>query len=245
MMISAASQSADRFGTTRWSVVRQLASTEPPTAQNALCELVQRYWYPAYAYVRRCGHAPPVAQDITRCFLNSLMRQFRDGHARADESHFRCYLLDQLNIFLGGDWREIVEGDNACDLVAPDDLEARNQRDNAGTTSPENAYQHSFALEIVARALERLRAEAQQTGHLDMYRVLETHLARDPGAGEYDALATCLRTRPLALAIALKRLRQRFRELVGQELADTVVSARDLASEQVALRTILHEMRMP
>jgi hypothetical protein len=241
--MSVASQSHDRFSTTRWSMVMQLASTEPPTAQNALTELAQRYWYPVYAYVRRCGHAPAIAQDITRCFLNSLMRQFRDGHALAADSHFRHYLLDQLNAFLGGDWRDDVEGDSANELVAPADLETRNQRDNASATSPEQAYQHSFALEIVARALKRLRTEAQQTGHLEMYRALEPHLARDPGPGEYDALATQLQIRPLALVVALKRLRQRFRELVGQELADTVISAGDLATEQRALHTILHDVQ--
>jgi RNA polymerase sigma-70 factor (ECF subfamily) len=195
--------------------------------------------------VRRCGHAPPIAQDITRCFLHSLMRQFRDGHARATDSHFRRYLLDQLNTFLGGDWREVIDGDSANGLGAPADLETRNQRDNANATSPEQAYQHSFALEIVARAFKRLHDEAQQTGHLAMYHALEPHLARDPGPGEYEALAPQLQIRPLALVIALKRLRQRFRELVGQELADTVVSARDLATEQMALHTILRGMRAP
>jgi hypothetical protein len=42
--------------------------------------------------------------------------------------------------------------------------------------------------------------------------------------------------------VALKRLRQRFRELVGEELADTVTSSDDLAAEQQALHAVLrHE----
>jgi RNA polymerase sigma-70 factor (ECF subfamily) len=241
-MMSAA-RSSDRFATTRWSVVMQSASTESADASHALTELAQRYWHPVYAYVRRCGHAPAIARDITRCFLGGLMQQFRDGVPRHPQGNFRSYLLDQLNAFLGSDWREVVDNDIETELAAPDDLEARNEHDNAGAASPEQAYERSFALEVVARALRRLRSEAHQTGHLAMYQALEPHLANEPAAGEYEALAAQLQTRPLALIIALKRLRQRFRELVGQELADTVTSAEDLAAEQATLHAVLCGMQ--
>lgn len=237
-MMSAAS-SHDRFATTRWSVVMQSAAAEPADASHALTELAQRYWYPVYAYVRRCGHAPAIAQDITRSFLGGLMQQFRDDVTRHPQGHFRRYLLDQLNAFLGGDWREVVDSGAAGELTPPDDLEARNEHDNAGATSPAQAYERSFALEVIARALRRLHSEALQTGHLPMYQALEPYLANDPAAGEYEAISAQLQTRPLALIVALKRLRQRFRELVGQELADTVTSAEDLAAEQVALHAVL------
>lgn len=236
-------RSHDRFATTRWSVVMQSASAESADASDALTELAQRYWYPVYAYVRRCGHAPAIAQDITRCFLGGLMRRFREGAAQHPQGYFRRYLLDQLNAFLGGDWREVVENDDTRELTAPDDLEARNQRDNAQAGSPEQAYQRSFALEVIVRAFRRLHSEALQTGHLAMYEALEPHLTHDPVPGEYEALARQLQTRPLALIVALKRLRQRFRELIGQELADTVTSAEELASEQAALHAVLSEMR--
>jgi RNA polymerase sigma-70 factor (ECF subfamily) len=236
-------RSSDRFATTRWSVVMRSASSETADASHALTELAQRYWYPVYAYVRRCGHAPAIAEDITRCFLGGLMQQFRDGARSHPQCHFRRYLLDQLNAFLGGDWREIVDNDSTTELAAPGDLEARNERDNAGAVSPEQAYERSFALEVVVRALRRLHSEARQTGRLAMYEALEPHLANDPVAGEYEAIATQLQTRPLALIVALKRLRQRFRELVGQELADTVTSAEDLAAEQAMLHGVLSGMQ--
>jgi len=171
------------------------------------------------------------------------MRQFRDGVTRHPQGYFRRYLLDQLNAFLGGDWREIVDSGGTTELAAPEDLEARNERDNAGAASPEQAYERSFALEVVTRALRRLHSEAHQTGHLAMYRALEPYLANDPAAGEYELLAAQLQTRPLALIVALKRLRQRFRELVGHELADTVTSADDLAAEQATLHAVLSGMQ--
>jgi hypothetical protein len=52
-------------------------------------------------------------------------------------------------------------------------------------------------------------------------------------------LAEVLGSRPLALVTAVKRLRQRFRELVDAELAETVAGPDDLPAERVALRQAL------
>lgn len=241
-MTAMSSRSHDHFATTRWSVVMHLASTDSGGAQNALTELAQRYWYPSYAYVRRCGHSSSIAQEITRTFLRHLLSRFSDADARPPRGHFRRFLLDELNKFLAADWRDALpEGGNLPSLSAPDEPEARYQRDNAQAPSPEAAYQRSFALEVLRRAMRRLRAEATQAGHAAMFDALRGYITQDPGPGEYQAMATRLNTPPLALVVALKRLRQRMRELAGQELSDTVTSAEDLASEQAALLTILRE----
>ncbi|MGA9335304.1 MAG: hypothetical protein WBV39_13585 [Rudaea sp.] len=234
------SQSQSRFATTRWSVVMTCAANESPDAKDALTELSQRYWYPVYAYVRRCGHGPAIAQDITGSFLRHLLQIVQAEGVRSAHGHFRHYLLNELNAFLAGDWRDGIEDDRAARLqLPPTELETRYQRDIPPCISPETTYQRCFALEVLARALKRLRSEARKTGHLDMYEALETFLGADPGPGIYEDLARGLNSRPLALVVALKRLRQRFRELVGEELADTVTSAEDLLSEQQALHSVL------
>jgi RNA polymerase sigma-70 factor (ECF subfamily) len=238
--------SYDRFATTRWSVVMHLAISSTSDAHGALTELVQRYWYPVYAYVRRCGHDPVIAQGIARSFLMHLLRSFQSGQALAERGHFRRFLLAQLNQFLASDWRQPVDEESPTDLLLPPvNLEPRYLSEKINATSPEKAYQRGFALEILARALKRLRSEAHKAGHLDMYEGLGPFLGSEPPPGVYEDLARKLQTRPLALVLALKRLRQRFRELIGEELADTVSSAEDLATEQAALHAILHETRTP
>lgn len=240
-MMAASQRSLDRFANTRWSMVMQQASGDSPVASRALDELAQRYWYPVYAYVRRCGHAPSIAQDITRTFLHRLIEEFRRRHEHPPHGHFRKFLLSQLNSFLGDDWREAIGEHTSNALAPPADLEARNQRDNAEAASPEQAYQRSFAFEVLARALRRLQAEARQTGHLEMFEALQPYLSRDPVPGEYEQIGKQLSTPPLALVLALKRLRQRFRELASQELADTVTTAEELANEQAALHAALRD----
>lgn len=218
------------------------ATTSSSDARSALAELVQRYWYPVYAYVRRCGHIAPIAGDISGNFLKHLMREFQADQARTPRGDFRRYLLGRLNAFLGSDWREAANEQALGELVAPPDLETRYEADGANATSPEQAYQRGFALEVIARAFKRLRSEANRTGHLAMYTLLQPYLAHDPGPGEYESIAQRLNSRPLALVVALKRLRQRFRELVGEELADTVSSAEELATEQASLHAVLLEL---
>lgn len=233
--------SRQRFATTHWSMVMQPATPRATDARDALIQLCLRFWYPIYAYVRQCGHSPAVANDITHSFLQHLFGHFREQGTVQAQGRFRQYLLARLHDFLSSDWRNAVAEPVAELADPPPDLELRNQRDNAGARSPEHAYQQSFALELLARALAALREEARETGRLDMFEVLEPFLAQDPSAAETTDLARRLETRPLAVVVAMKRLRQRFRELIDLELADTVASAEELLAEQQSLYAVLRE----
>ena len=239
MTASASSTHHDDFTTTRWSLVMHLGAPVAPGARDALAELCLGYWYPVYAYIRRCGHAPEIAQDITRTFLQQLIQGSREDLPHAARERFRDFLLLRLNAFLEGDWHAPGLDADASGGPSWGGLEARNRLDNANTATPEEAYQRSFALEIIARAFRRLRAEATDNGHLDMYEALEPFLSRSPAPGVYEELAQLLGSRPLALVVALKRLRQRFRELVGKELSDTVGSIETLIEEQQTLHDLL------
>ncbi|TAN05601.1 MAG: hypothetical protein EPN38_10580 [Rhodanobacteraceae bacterium] len=221
------------FTRTRWSLVRRLHTPRTDEARDALAELAVRYWYPVYAYVRRCGHAPEIAQDITRAFFQQLTAETRGG--ALPDGRFRDWLLGRLNTFLAGDWRELAEGETTAVAPSLEDLEQRNRDDLTAAGSPEQAFQRGFALEVLARGFKRLQSEAGQTGHLDMYEALEPYLAHDPLPGQYEEIGRRLAIRPLALVLALKRLRQRFRELVQQELMGTVASPEQLDAEQRAL----------
>jgi RNA polymerase sigma-70 factor (ECF subfamily) len=225
------------FTRTRWSMVRQLQGMNAD-ARNALTELAVRYWYPVYAYVRRCGHPQEIAQDITQLFLQQVAEDLRSSRG-APLGRFSEWLLARLNVFLAGEWRELTVAESLPEAPPLAELEARSRNELGPDDSPEQAYRRSFALEVLSRGLKRLRAEAHQTGHADMCQALEPFLTREPLPGQYDELGRKLSVRPLTLVMALKRLRQRFRELVRDELADTVASADELATERQALLAAL------
>jgi RNA polymerase sigma-70 factor (ECF subfamily) len=209
--------------------------------RDAPGDLAQRYWYPVYAFVRRRGQPPQIAEQVTRDLLRRLVN---DNTQQIGSGHYRNYLLGRVHALLDDNWtvspsERDVPG---IEFPAPPDLERRFLRDHIAPSSPEQAFQRSFALVVLQRTLRRLRDEAAETGRADMCRALEPFLARDPASADYERIAVQLRTRKVTLILALKRLRQRLRELAALELSDTVSSADALASEQDALLSILDEI---
>jgi len=226
------------FPATRWSMATRAEFADNASAQ-ALDELGARYRYPVYAYVRCCGHTPQIAQDIANSFLRDLHARFRDRDVPRGSEHFRRFLVDRLHQWLADDWHHLLKESDEPSTTPDATLETRHMRDRRLADSPDQAFQRAFALEVLGRALDRLRAEATQTGHLDMYAALVPLLGNDPAPGRCDEIASALRMRPMTLAVALKRLRERLRELASEELADTVANADGLAAEQQALLAIL------
>jgi RNA polymerase sigma-70 factor (ECF subfamily) len=222
-------------------MVMQLVDKDSPSARDALGDLAQRYWYPVYAFVRRRGQPAPMAEQVTRDLLRRLVND-NDGTQQVGSGHYRRYLLDRVRALLDNRTASPSERDDPGKFPAPPDLERRFLRDHVAPSSPEQAFQRSFALVVLQRSLRRVRDEAEETGRADMCRALEPFLARDPAFADYERIAIQLRTRKVTLVLALKRLRQRLRELAALELSDTVSSADALASEQDALLSILGEI---
>jgi RNA polymerase sigma-70 factor (ECF subfamily) len=229
------------FSKTRWSLVLDLQHPQGDLADVSLRELSQRYWYPVYAYVRRSGHSPEIANDLCLAFFAHLPSVVAVVDPRS-QGRFRDFLLHQLNAFLTEDWRQYAVDVIQQKLTAPgtlEELEARLIQDHAATSSPTQAYHRSFALEVLKRSLQRLRAEALQSGREDMFRLLQPFLTSEPVAGQYEEFSRQLNIPPMVVAIAIKRLRQRFRELAEEELMETVASPDDLAVEREALVNLL------
>ncbi len=223
------------FATTRWSLVAAAAGE----GRAPLTELCLRYWYPVFAHARRCGHPPEAAQAITQAFFRFLVAE-RLREVGADPPHrFREWLQVELTKFLASGWSAQEPGpadkdkdkDKDKDILPPlptELLEQRHRAEGTPATSIDAGFRRSFALEVLGRGLNRLRREAQQATREAMFEKLAPYLTKDPVPGQYEAIAGELGTRPLALVVALKRLRQRFRELVDDELAESVTSHDDL-----------------
>lgn len=91
------------FVTTHWSLVlaaRDPASQKSITVLAALCEA---YWYPLYAFVRRLGHTPEDAQDLTQEFFARLLKKDCLADVVRDKGRFRSFLLASLKHFLANE----------------------------------------------------------------------------------------------------------------------------------------------
>lgn len=228
------------FGRTRWSMVLAVRG-DAAEAQRSLAELCVRYWVPVYAYVRHCGHPPEAAASLVQAFLGHLVQEIRLGDPAA-EGGFRAFLQQRLEAFLARDWRLLETGAPLPEVAPPwplDQVEQRWRRAQSAHATAQQVFQRAFAVEVLESALEQLRQEAARSRRVDMFDALRPYLAREPGAGEYPELAQRLHCSPLATVIAVKRLRQRYQELIDAQLVQTVGSAEALDAERSALLALL------
>lgn len=232
--------SAD-FGRTRWSVVAAVRSGSEADARQSLSDLCRRYWVPVYTYVRRCGHPPQSAAALVQAFLSHLVKEIRAGDPAADGG-FRVFLQRRLEHFLASDWTRLDTAAPLSELAPPwplDDIEQRQRREQLQDLTPPQAFQRAFALELLAHGLEQLRQEAERGDRGAMFEAVRPFLVREPGPGEYAELAQTLHSSPLATVIAVKRLRQRYQELIDAQLAQTVGGPEAFDTERSALLALL------
>lgn len=233
------------FKTTHWSGLRSARQGEAGgvSAEEALANLCRDYWYPLYAYVRGCHFSPEDAQDITQAFFERLIE--RDLLAAADPARgrFRWFLLTALQNFL----RNEIERAKAqkrggqCDLVSWDALEAE-QRYAAEPTdggTPDRAFDRSWGRVVLARAMGRLGEEQSSAGRGPVFDELKQCLGAVPGEGLYRGAAERLGLSAAAVKVTVHRLRERYRELVRDEIARTVADPVDVDDELRHLAELL------
>jgi len=231
------------FTATHWSVVLAAGQGDSPQAAAALEQLCRSYWYPLYAYVRRRGHGPEEAQDLTQEFFARLLE--RKDLAKADPARgrFRSFLLGTLNHFLHDEWRkaQAAKRGGGHPLLSLDDTEGEERygREPASEVTPESLYERRWALTLFDRALARLREEWSAAGKGKQFEAFRQFLANEAGEGEYGATAVELEMTPQAVAVAVHRLRQRYGDLVREEIAHTVSNADELEAELRHLLAVL------
>jgi hypothetical protein len=94
------------FATTHWSVVLAAGHDSSPSAHDALEKLCRTYWYPLYGFVRRRGHGPEDAKDLTHDFFVRFLSKKYFKMADPERGRFRAFLLTSLKHFLIHEWEK-------------------------------------------------------------------------------------------------------------------------------------------
>jgi RNA polymerase sigma-70 factor (ECF subfamily) len=230
-----AQRTAPQFATTHWSTVlaaRASASSESSAALERLC---RTYWYPLYAFVRRKGHRPEDAKDLTQAFFERFIeRRFLKDVAR-EHGRFRSFLLTALTHFLANEWDRVkrAKRGGGCQFIPLDSptLEERYAADTSNEETPERHYDRLWAEAVMDRALALLEEEHRTTGKAAQFEGLAEFLSRPPIDGEYAAVGQRLGLSNHAVAVAVGRLRERYRALIRAEIEDTVDSLPEVDAE--------------
>lgn len=228
------------FMTTHWSVV--MAASVPGEAAQivALGNLCRAYWLPVYAYIRRQGHKPEDAQDLTQEFFARLLAKEWLAGIEPRVSRFRSFLLTAVARFLANEYDRKTAAKRGGGIVPLNLDEAEQLCSAESPASAEHAYDRGWALSVMDQALNQLRDEARANDKLAQFNALSPFLSREPEPGEYDRLAARLSLSGGALSVGVLRLRRRYRELVRGVIADTVSDREDVEAE---LRYLIEVLR--
>jgi RNA polymerase sigma factor (sigma-70 family) len=223
------------FTTTHWSVVLAAGLTDAPQAGEALEKLCRTYWYPLYAYVRRQGQTPEDAQDLTQAFFAHLLRKhFLSGVGPA-KGKFRSFLLACLKHFLTDEWekaRTAKRGGSGPErLLDLEQAEQRYQLEARVEANAESLYERRWALDLLDHVLDQLRREAVASGKTAVFDQLQCCLLGERAPETYAQLGARLGMSETAVKVTVHRLRQRYRELLREEIAHTVTHPIEVGEE--------------
>ena len=217
-----------------------------PQAEEALSTLCRSYWYPIYAYVRRLGHAPEEAEDLTQGFFTRVLEKHYLRDFQRERGRFRSFLLAALKHFIANerDWARAQKRGGARRPLPLDDVlptaEGRYSIEPRDDDTPERIFERQWAMAVLSRVQDQLHAEAERTGKRPQFDRLKGLLVGEDSDLSYRMLADELGTTEGALKVTIHRLRQRFKALLRDEIAHTVAHLDEVGDE---LRYLLAALR--
>jgi RNA polymerase sigma factor (sigma-70 family) len=225
-----------QFAPTHWSVVLAAAGRADSThARDALEKLCRNYWLPIYVFVRRQGRSLHDAQDLTQEFFARLLEKNYLAGAQREKGRFRSFLLASVKHFLANEWdKATAQKRGGGKIPIPIDTalgESSFGLEPADAVTADKIYERRWALALLEQVLRRLREEYTHDGKEKQFEQLKPTLTEASCSVPYAEIALRLGTSEGAVKVAVHRLRQRYRELLRAEIADTVASPGEVDDE--------------
>lgn len=234
------------FHDTRWTLVTRSRGADD-AARTALSELCEAYYAPVVAYLRRTGRDEDMARELAHDFFARLLAGGAIESADPLRGRFRTYLLAALKHFASNQWDRTQAAKRGAGRA-----HASIHQDDAATGAglqfadpnielPDAAFDHQWAITVLARGLARLEADMRGDGKATHFDILKPWLTAEADASPQAQAAAKLGMNTEAVKVAIHRLRKRFREAVKTEIAQTVGEAGDVREELDALMAALRK----
>ena len=210
-----------------------------PQSDHALEELCRTYWFPLYAYVRRRDHTKEDAEDLVQAFFaRFLARNYLEGLS-AERGRFRAFLLASLKHFIINEWKRsqrLKRGGGEV-VLSLDWASADTQFQIAASAepTPDKAFDREWALALLGRVIVRLREECVVAGKGEQFEQLKLFLMAGKGALSHADAAKSLGLDEATVRMAVHRLRKRYRQLLRDEIAQTLSDPAQVDEEVQAL----------
>ncbi len=231
------------FDTTRWSVVLEARDGRSDADNAALSWLCEAYWHPLYSYVRRRGHDPDEAAELTQAYFAVLLEKKYLKGVDPSLGKFRSFLLKSMQHFLANEWdrRHALKRGGHQTPVSLDRASAEDRYRNnlRGGETPERVFERQWAMALLDRTLRRIEDEAASNGRSSQFTQLKPFLS-DPRPGRsYREVAESLGSSETAVKVAVHRLRKRFGVVLREEIRETVTDPAAVDAEIRHLFSVL------
>jgi RNA polymerase sigma-70 factor (ECF subfamily) len=233
-----------QFDNTHWSVVLLAGQSASPLCKEALENLCASYWCPLYAFLRRQGYASADAKDLTQAFFARFVEKNFLSSVNPAKGKFRSFLLAALKHFLANEWdrahAEKRGGKHSFVSLDEQIAEGRYQVEPASTITPEELFDHQWALTVFDETFRRVKAERESDGKAAQFKELHVYLSSEPAAGAYAAVGARLHMSNEAVAVEVHRLRKRYGELLRKEIGRTVSTPAEISEEMRFLFSVFN-----
>lgn len=240
---SPASRPAQRFATTRWSLILQARHGGNIPARAALEELCDAYWLPLYGFMRRQTKDVHQAQDWTQGFFASLLSRDALADLHPERGRFRSFLLAAARHFVCNEFDKqsaIVRGGHV--VLHSLDYEFGERQLSQDLTCGESAeaiFERRWAIAMLDRVLKQLREEYVASDKATLFEYLSPFLAGDQSGEGYAGVCEILQLSAEAARVAAHRMRKRYRQILRQEIAHTTATPEEVDDEIRHLFTAL------
>jgi len=232
-----------RFATTHWSLVIAAGDRRAPESERALEKLCRAYWPPLYAYVQRRVNDIHEAQDLTQAFMEQLLEKGYLAQADPKRGRFRSFLITAFKHFLSKEWdraKAQKRGGGRVRFSIDFASQHGEGRELADQLTAERVYERQWAITLLSRVMRRLQREMERKGAGRQFQRLKDLIVGSADFS-YATVASDLELSESAARMMVSRMRRRFRELLRNEIAQTVSSQEDIDDEVRHLFAIFSE----
>jgi len=154
---------------------------------------------------------------------------------RREGGRFRSFLLSSLANYLANEWDRAhaqKRGGGVRPLsIDADEAEARLAFSAPDPATPDALFERQWVATVLEHVLKRLETECAVSGRADLFAKLRVYLKGEKEAPAYALVATEFEISVGALKVAVHRMRQRYGELLREEIARTVSSPDEVRDE--------------
>jgi RNA polymerase sigma-70 factor (ECF subfamily) len=244
IMAATTAAGSSQLPATRWSVLLDARSSDAATRQKALDAFCRMYWMPFYAFLRRRGHSPEDAEDLTQSFFARMLSGDRLENISTDGSkgRLRSYLLTALGNFATKQWtRQAPQRQAGIISLDSEAAETAYLSEPADHATPERLFEKRWAMAWLDLCIKRLREEYEAAGKGALFEALKPTLALTGAQTSFQAIGAAAGMSEGAARVAAHRLRQHLRVILEEEVAQTVQNPADVSDEMRYLMTVVAE----